>query len=100
MTGIDSIELEQLQRAFDRLPHLHAAVFSGVRHDKMTYAEIGEQIGITPLHVERIVADTLHRLHLDIRDQRRGIAIGSIRRFVRRCKLDLRLFIRVWRDRL
>lgn len=100
MIDIDPIELEQLQRAFDRLPELHAAVFSAARHDDMTYIEIGDQIGITPLHVERIVADTLHRLHLDMRDQQRGIALGPIRRFVRRCKLDLRLCVRVWRDRL
>jgi DNA-directed RNA polymerase specialized sigma24 family protein len=100
MTDIDPIELEQLQRAFDRLPDLHAAVFSAARHDDMTYAEIAAQIGITPLHVERIIADTLHRLHLDIADQQRGIARGPIRRFIRRCRLDLRLLVRVWRDRL
>lgn len=88
-----------MQRAFDRLPDLHATVFSAARHTDMTYAEIARQIGITPLHVERIIAHTLHRLHLDIHDQQVGIAIGPIRSFVRSCKFDLRLLVGVWRDR-
>lgn len=99
MTDIDPIELARLQRAFDRLPRFHAAVFSAVRHEGMTYAEIAVRSGITRLHVERIVADALYRLDCDVCEQERGIAIGAIRRFTReRCR-DLRLRVRVWRDR-
>ncbi len=100
MTDIDPIKLARLQRAFDRLPRLHAAIFSAVRHDGMTYAEIAEQTGITPLHVERIVADALYRLDRDLCEQERGIAVSPIRRFVRARWLGLRLRVRVWRDRL
>ena len=96
---IDSGALARLQRAFDRLPPRHAAIFSAVRHDGMTYAEIAERAGITPLHVERLVADALHRMVCDVEEQERGIAPGPISRFFRERQRDVRLFVRLWRDR-
>lgn len=99
MTDFEPISFEQLQRAFDRLPDRHAAIFSASRRDKLTYAEIAERTGLTRDHVMHIFADALFRLHWDIREQQRGITIGPIRRFVRRCKLDLGLGVRVWRNR-
>lgn len=99
MTDIDPIELARLQRAFDRLPRFHAAVFSAVRHDGMTFSEIAECTWFTPLHVERILADALYRLDCDVCEQEHGVTISPIRRLIReRCR-DLRLRIRVWRDR-
>lgn len=100
MTDIDPIMLARVQRAYDRLPAFHAAVFSAVRHDALTYAEIAERTGLTPLHVERIVADTLYRLDRDVWEQEQGIAIGTIHRFLRDRMGDVELAFRVWRDRL
>lgn len=98
MSAIDLIALARLQRAFDRLPPRHAAIFSAARHDGMTYAEIAERAGITPLHVERIVADALYRMVCDVEEQERGIAPSPIARFIRdRCR-DLCLIVRLWRD--
>jgi len=55
--------------------------------------------GITPLHVERIVADALYRLDCDVCEQERGVTISPARQYIReRCR-DLRLRVRVWRDR-
>ena len=99
MSDIDPIALARLQRAFDRLPPRHAAISSAVRHDGMTYADIAERAGITPLHVERLVADALYRMVCDVDEQERGIAPSPIARFSRERYRDLRLFIRLWRDR-
>ena len=99
MSDIDPIALARLQRAFDRLPPRHAAIFSAVRHTVMTYAEIAERAGITPLHVERILADALYRMVCDVEEQERGIAPSPVPRLLReRCR-DLHLFLRLWRDR-
>lgn len=99
MSDIDPIALARLQRAFDRLPARHAAIFSAVRHDGLSYAEIAERAGITPLHVERLVADALYRMVCDVDEQDRGIAPSPIARFNRERRRDLRLFARLWRDR-
>lgn len=99
MSDIDPIALARLQRAFDRLPPRHAAIFSSVRHDGMTYAEIAERAGITPLHVERILADALYRMVCDVEEQERGIAPSPVARLVRERSRDLHLFLRLWRDR-
>lgn len=100
MTDIDPIALARLQRAFDRLPAFHAGVFSAVRHDGLTCAEIAERTGRTGLHVQRIFADALYRLGRDVWEQEEGIAIGAIRRFLRDLMCDAELALRVWRDRL
>lgn len=100
MTDIDPIELEQMQRAFDRLPPRHAAIFSAARHDCMTYVQIAQRTGLTRKHVQRIVADALFRLQWDVCEQQRGITIGPIRRYLRERHLDVRLFLRIWRDRV
>lgn len=92
MSDIDPIALARLQRAFDRLPTRHAAIFSAVRHDGMTYAEIADKVGITPLHVERLVADALYRLVCDVDEQERGIAPSPITRFIRDRYRNLRLW--------
>ena len=97
---IDSGALARLQRAFDRLPPRHAAIFLAVRHDGVSYAEIAERVGITPRHVERLVADALYRLVSDVDEQERGIAPSPIARFIRERYHDLWLFVRLWRDRL
>ena len=99
MFDIDPLALARLQRAFDRLPPRHAAIFSAVRHDGMTYAEIAERAGITPLHVERILADALYRMVCDVEEQEREIAPSPIARFIRDRYHDLCLFVRLWRDR-
>ena len=99
MSDFDPIELARLQRAFDRLPPRHAAIFSAVRHDGMTYAEIAKRGGITPLHVERLVADALYRMVCDVDEQERGIAISPIVRLIREQYRDACLFARLWRDR-
>ena len=99
MPDIDPIALARLQRAFDRLPPRHAAIFSAVRHDGMTYAEIAERAGITPLHVERIVADALYRMVCEVEEQEREIAPGPIAQFIRERYRNLYLFVRLWRDR-
>ena len=99
MSDIDPVALARLQRAFDRLPPRHVAIFSAVRHDGMTYAEIAERAGITPLHVERFVADALYRMVLDVDEQERGIAPSPIARFFRERRRNVRLFVRLWRDR-
>ena len=99
MSDFDPIELARLQRAFDRLPPRHAAIFSAARHDGMTYAEIAERAGITPLHVERIVADALYRMLCDVDEQERGIAPSPIARFIRERYRNAGLFVRLWRDR-
>ena len=100
MTDIDPIKLARLQRAYDRLPAFHAAVFSAKRHDGLTYAEIGARIGLTRLHVQRIFADALYRLDRDVWEQEQGITIGPIRHFLRDRMRDAELALRVWRDRL
>jgi hypothetical protein len=100
MTEIDPIKLARLHRAFDRLPRFHANVVFAVRLDRMTYADIAERTGITPLHVERIFADALYRLDCDLFEQERGIALGPVGRFLRKRKRDLWLSVRLWRDRL
>lgn len=99
MSNIDPVALARLQRAFDRLPPRHAAIFSAVRHDGMTYAEVAEKAGITPLHVERILADALYRMVCDVEEQERGIAPSSIARLIRERYRDLCLLVRLWRDR-
>src|SRR3546814_21009940 len=83
MTDIDPIDPARLQRAYDRLPDFHAAIFSAKRHHALTYAEIAEQTGLTRLQVQRIFADALYRLGRDVREQEQGIAIGPLRRFLR-----------------
>ena len=99
MSDIDPVSLARLQRAFDRLPPRHAAIFSAVRHDGMTFAEIAKRVGITPLHVERLVADALYRLVCDVEEQERGIAPSPIARFIGDRQRDVRLSARLWRDR-
>lgn len=99
MTDIDRARLERLQRAFDRLPSLHAGIFSAIRHDDLTYAEIGKRIGLSSRQVERIFADALYRLVLDVQEQEQGVTIGPIRRFVRERHWNLRLRYRLWRAR-
>ena len=99
MSDIEPIALARLQRAFDRLPPRHAAIFSAVRHDGMTYAEVAERAGITPLHVERLVADALYRMVRDVEEQERGIAPSPIARFIRERRRDVHLYVRLWRDR-
>ena len=99
MTDFDPIALARLQRAFDRLPPRHAAIFSAVRHDGMTYADIAERAGITPLHVERLVADALYRMVCDVEEQELGVAPSPIARFTRECYRDVCLLVRIWRDR-
>ncbi len=99
MSDIDPVALARLQRAFDRLPPQHAAIFLAVRHDGMTYAEIAERAGITPLHVERLVADALYRMVCDVDQQERGIAPSPIARLIRERYRDLCLLVRLWRDR-
>ncbi|HEY9552869.1 sigma factor-like helix-turn-helix DNA-binding protein [Allosphingosinicella sp.] len=100
MTDIDPIDPARLQRAYDRLPDFHAAIFSAKRHHALTYAEIAEQTGLTRLQVQRIFADALYRLGRDVREQEQGIAIGPLRRFLRDRMWDAELALRVWRDRL
>jgi len=99
MSAIDPIELEQVQRAFDRLPSLHAAIFSAIRHDDLSYAEIGAPIGLSPRQVECVFADALDRLARDIWEQEQGITIGPIRRLLRERRLSLRLRLCLWRSR-
>ena len=99
MSGIDPLALARLQRAFDRLPPRHAAIFSAARHEGMTYAQIAGRAGMTPLRVERILADALYRMQRDMDEQERGIAPGPIARLVRERQRDLRLLVRLWRDR-
>ena len=98
MSDIDPIALARLQRAFDRLPPRHAAIFSAARHDGLTYAQIAERAGITRLQVERIVADALYRMVCDVSEQEQGITISPIARFMRERYRDLCLSVRIWRD--
>lgn len=99
MTDIDPIDLEQLQCAYDRLPHRHAAIFSAKCRDKLTYAEIAERTDLARDYVMHIFADALFRLNWDVCEQRRGVTIGPIRRWCRNRKLAFRLHLRVWRNR-
>ena len=99
MSDLDPLALARLQRAFDRLPPRQAAIFSAARHEGMTYAQIAERDGITPLHVERILADALTRMLCDVDEQERGIAPSPTVRFIRERSRDCHLFLRLWRDR-
>ena len=99
MNGIDPTELDRVQRAFDRLPPLHAAIFSAMRHESLSYAKIGKRTGLSSRQVERIFADALYRFARDIWEQEHGITVGPVRRFLRERRLDLRLWLRLWRDR-
>jgi DNA-directed RNA polymerase specialized sigma24 family protein len=99
MNDIDPVKLERVQRAFDRLPSIHAEIFSAVRHDDLSYAEIGKRTGLSPWQVKRIFADALYRLAHDVWEQEHGIAIGPIWRFLRERRLNLRLQLHLWRER-
>lgn len=58
----NSIPLELLQRAFDRLPPRQQQILLMVRVEKLSYAEIGERLGLRPRKVERLLAQALASL--------------------------------------
>ena len=95
MNGIDPTELDRVQRAFDRLPPLHAAIFSAMRHESLSYAKIGKRTGLSSRQVERIFADALYRFARDIWEQEHGITVGPVRRFLRERRMNVRLWFRL-----
>lgn len=59
MTEYSSVPLELLQRAYERLPPRQQQLLRMARVERLSCAEIGERLGLSPPDVERLLAMAL-----------------------------------------
>lgn len=65
--NIPSISSELMQQALQRLPSDQQELIILIRVEDLTYAEAGEQMGLTALQVERLLARALVSLDCELR---------------------------------
>lgn len=66
MNGTSSIPLELLQRAFEKLPPVERELLLMVRVEGLSYAEIGERLGLGERGAEQVFARSLARLDREL----------------------------------
>lgn len=62
--AIPALDPEQVARALGRLPFLEREALLMKARNRMSYAEIGAVLGLTPAQAEARVASALVRLHV------------------------------------